>query len=400
MSTLLSSAFAMAAEAGDDAEGLVSIYGQCEAAWCDVSYTTSDGNTCTGVIKATFYGVLEDVGKPFCFWELRRVLHLLGYARADGLHKLIKELMSVFAELCEQYGHAFDEHFHHSLKAGRSLGIDLSTCVPEYEISTFLLQAFLLHTTLHARGDRRSRGEKLLHAWLCVVFPTPAHASRIVLHVDEGHFALCQREAVNGRCNHIAAQLVHSQMISSAAISATHQFKIASMLRSLWPRVQACQACSQWVEDLTTQITELVNELGMDLELFKTNLVEDGVSLVMHAAKRKRRMDNNLLIALVGSPGSKANNTTNALVRSHTKLYSDDTGGQQLDERFMCMHQAAGWLAFKDVGIVGLSIDAVRSGMPGKDSIVVFMTAPQKRIGNYGPPVDTRIIHKDLVVFG
>ena len=259
------------AAAEDDAEGIVSIYGQSKPAWCEISFTTADGDTTTGVILASFYDILEDAGKPFCFWELRRVLGLLGYARADGFHKRVKELMQSFRELCTHYGHFFNDHFHYSLKAGRSLGIDLSTCTPEYELSTFLFQAFILHTTVHARGNRRSRAEKLLEKWLSAVLATQADAEKVDLNIDEDYLPLCQIAAVDGKCAHVSEQISHLRVISAPVLHATPQCKIASMMRNMFPRIRDCRACSHWMEALITMITEIVDENGIDLAQFKTN---------------------------------------------------------------------------------------------------------------------------------
>ena len=118
--------------------------------------------------------------------------------------------------------------------------------------------------------------------------------------------------------------------------------------------------------------------------------MEDGDALVMHGAKRRRRLDVDLINGIVGSPGSKVAATTGVLIRTHAKIYASDHKASELDEQYMLKHQASCWVAFEKTRVAGLVFDAVRSGMPGVDNIVSLMINPATAVSSYMPLTDLR----------
>ena len=367
---------------------VIHIYGQNDPAWVEVSCAMIDGTHIRGVLKVNSYLILQEANKPFHFWELRRLLVLLGYNRTEGLHKVIKQFLADWQKVLRMFHLELDDHFHYSAKAGRGLGRDLGTCTPEYEVSSLLFMLICLVITDQGRGARCGRAEKVLEQFFCMLFSSSSQAQRISLIAHEEIFDACSFQPANGICEHVAAATLYLRNVQDAYFGMTPQFVMASFMRHLFGLTCTCDASRLWLESILCSICEHIEKNFEGLENFKTDLLEDGDALVMHGQKKRRRIDVDLVNAIVGSPGAKVAATTGVLVRTHSKIYASDHKANELDEQYMLKHQASTWMSFKDARVVGLVFDAVRSGMPGVDNIVSIMTNPASAASSYMPLTD------------
>ena len=118
-------------------------------------------------------------------------------------------------------------------------------------------------------------------------------------------------------------------------------------MRQLFGLATTCEASRLWLEAILCSICQHIEGSIDDLLNFKRNNLEYGDALVMHGAKRRRRLDVDMTDGIVGSPGSKAAATTGVLIRTHANIYASDHKANELDEQYMLEHQASCWVAFE-----------------------------------------------------
>ena len=351
--------------------------------WEDFDCLDEKGATMNVVLKlSTYVENLERPTGPRVFWELRRILPCM-YANPRGIHQIIKEHLSQFRESCRMVGMRWQDELHPS-KFAKLFAEDGYQKAHEYEASTRLLLVVLL-SGLNGYQKVSLRSKSLLSTFLVST-----------LGPDD-----CQEFVVKEVPADLCADNVHNPLFDPSAHCGLEQGialnfysldppqkKLCGQLTHIYLYHKKSDVALEWLERILIQIAGRIDTLENWEDNWKSDYLEHGGCLVLHAKGKRRRMDVGLQSALGSAIVSTGRaGTTGQFLRSHPTLYHANSC-TYLNDKAVTVQVAAGWLSFHGTEHLSLIADGVRSGKPATEDLVAAAYRCEKDVSTWLPLVD------------
>ena len=323
--------------------------------------------------------------QPAVFWELRRFLDLV-YQHTAGIYSIVgrrlQEWRAIASDCCLQ---PFEHHFHFTPKSlhARKLPIDAGS--PEFEMSSALLVAALCEAALSRALVSRGARAVLKHFLLATL--TAHRCLNLIMREVPQELVATECRGREDRFKDMR-QDTSRQLAEIVCSGSSPQLQVADQVLLMYTHKDKSPALQLLFEKLFIAIVGALDTDKIWAASWENDLTKNPTDLVMHGAKKRRRMDSGLQKMLgIKVVTDHMAVRTSAYIKSHPHIYSEGHGAQ-FNEQEVCARVAASWLNFANSIHVSLCSDGARSGNPATESFITAAYDPQKGFGTWLPPVD------------